>query len=71
VAWADEVVVCDAHATQTRVIAAAPSDMPFSSNASIRANWTATVVEMVKANYLDGITFDYESPIDPGDVMSQ
>ena len=69
VAWADDVVVCEAHETQTRVIAAAPSDMPFSSDQSVRANWTKSVVDMVMTTGIDGITFDYESTIPQGDVM--
>jgi len=71
VAWADDVIVCDAHATETRVIAAAPGDMPFSSDPKVRANWTKSVVEMVKITGIDGITFDYESAIPQGDIMME
>jgi GH18 family chitinase len=41
--------------------------MPFSSNSTVRANWTKSVVEMVETTGIDGITFDYESPIPQGD----
>ena len=45
--------------------------MPFSSDPDVRANWTNSVVDMVKTTGIDGITFDYESAIPQGDIMMQ
>lgn len=71
VAWAGGDIICKAHQNGARVIAAAPTDMPLTNDKAVRAKWTRSVVQMVKDNFVDGVTFDYEEPIAPGDPKSQ
>ena len=37
--------------------------MPFTDNATVRKQWIDATVEAVDSHFLDGITFDYESPM--------
>lgn len=64
VAWAnDQDMMCHAHSKNVRMIAAAPQNMPLTNNKTKRKAWIETAVTMVENLHLDGITFDYESPI--------
>jgi len=47
-----------------RLIAPAPDPIPLTNNQTLREIYIQQAIQMVKENYLDGITFDYESPID-------
>eukprot|EP00658_Telonema_sp_P-2_P066818 TRINITY_DN55785_c0_g1_i1.p1 TRINITY_DN55785_c0_g1~~TRINITY_DN55785_c0_g1_i1.p1 ORF type:complete len:217 (+),score=45.91 TRINITY_DN55785_c0_g1_i1:70-720(+) len=72
VAWAsDPELVCTAHAHGARVIAGVPSGMPLSDDPAVRAVWVAKTVAMVKLQHLDGVTFDYESPLAWDDPRNQ
>eukprot|EP00048_Salpingoeca_helianthica_P017748 m.238852 g.238852 ORF g.238852 m.238852 type:complete len:375 (+) comp22080_c0_seq1:91-1215(+) len=63
-AWVDKPeVMCEAHAHGARVIAAAPDGMPLTSDKAARTAWINKTIDYVKANFFDGITFDYESPL--------
>ena len=69
VAWStDRPLVCLAHKHDARLIAAAPLSniTQLGINATVRQAWIAKVVAMVKALNIDGVTFDYESPIANG-----
>jgi len=67
IAWAtDPELICHAHANGVRVVAAAPSftaDLLTTNNNTVRELWIDSTVAMVRAQRLDGITFDFESPI--------
>ena len=65
VAWNvnDPLLVCSAHANNVRLIAGAPGDMPLSGDSSVRSAWIQATISSIKALHLDGLTFDYESPI--------
>lgn len=66
VAWpGDEgaALVCEAHARGARVISAAPPII-FTPNKAERAAWIASLLASLKSRFLDGVTFDYESPLD-------
>eukprot|EP01061_Rhynchopus_euleeides_P038226 TRINITY_DN6566_c0_g1_i1.p1 TRINITY_DN6566_c0_g1~~TRINITY_DN6566_c0_g1_i1.p1 ORF type:complete len:430 (+),score=150.24 TRINITY_DN6566_c0_g1_i1:103-1290(+) len=69
VAWQTEAdFMCLAHKHGVRVIAGAPNLnlTLIGTNQTAREAYVSGVVEMVKALHIDGITFDYESPIEPG-----
>jgi len=59
----DPNLLCTAHKNNVRLIAAAPSGIPLTSNETLRQIYIQQAIQLVKDNYLDGITFDYESPI--------
>ena len=63
VAWNANELMCLAHEHGARAIAAAPSGMPLTSNETVRTEWVQRTVSAVKSSFLDGITFDYESPM--------
>lgn len=64
IAWAtDPQLICHAHANNARVIAAAPASIPLTSDKKARDVWVKDAVAYVEAHHLDGITFDYESPM--------
>jgi di-N-acetylchitobiase len=73
VAWnLDAQFVCKAHAHGVRVIA--PHGVAsggfniteLGESASKRAAWIDALVAYIAANHLDGVTFDYESPLAEG-----
>lgn len=65
VAWgSDPQLMCHAHAHGARIISAPPAGMPLTGDSSVRAKWIAGAIAATKAHHLDGITFDYESPMD-------
>jgi spore germination protein YaaH len=69
VAWStDAPLVCLAHKHEARLIASAPlSNITIlGTSATARKAWITKVVAMVKALNIDGVTFDYESPIPNG-----
>lgn len=69
VAWStDRPLVCLAHKHEARLIAAAPLSniTQLGTSATARKAWITKVVAMVKALNIDGVTFDYESPIANG-----
>lgn len=57
--------MCTAHRNGVRMILPAPANMPLSSDPTVRQAWIKTVLEQVKMTFADGMTFDYESPMDP------
>lgn len=64
ICWADDPqLVCTAHAHGARVIGAIPDGMPLSGDKAVRAAYINRTVSMVRAQHLDGVTFDYESPL--------
>eukprot|EP00929_Paragymnodinium_shiwhaense_P089053 TRINITY_DN49311_c0_g1_i1.p1 TRINITY_DN49311_c0_g1~~TRINITY_DN49311_c0_g1_i1.p1 ORF type:complete len:407 (-),score=59.33 TRINITY_DN49311_c0_g1_i1:78-1298(-) len=65
-------VVCAAHKRGARVIGTPPSYL-FTANETKRREWVENVVAATKANFFDGITFDYENPMDmtPGSATYQ
>jgi len=64
VAWADNAeMICTAHASGARRIAAAP-ELVFSSNRKERRKWIDRLIGTMKRDFYDGVTFDYENPLD-------
>jgi len=64
VAWAsDPTIICEAHKTGARIIAAAPNYV-FSPSRAIRRAWIEKLISYMKAGLFDGVTFDYEGPMD-------
>eukprot|EP01064_Diplonema_japonicum_P002610 TRINITY_DN1165_c8_g1_i1.p1 TRINITY_DN1165_c8_g1~~TRINITY_DN1165_c8_g1_i1.p1 ORF type:complete len:408 (+),score=51.13 TRINITY_DN1165_c8_g1_i1:64-1224(+) len=59
--------MCTAHKHGARVIAGALGfDLKIlGSNSTAREEYVANTVAMVKAKFLDGVTFDFESPLPP------
>ena len=55
--------VCEAHKHGARVIAGAPAIL-FSPDPAKRRAWIDALIVSLKSRYLDGVTFDYESPLD-------
>jgi hypothetical protein len=70
IAWSTDIeLVCTAHKHGARLVAAAPVGQ-IEATFAVLTTWVATVVAMVKALHIDGVTFDYESPIANGDPLS-
>ncbi|KAL7578623.1 hypothetical protein ACA910_009769 [Epithemia clementina (nom. ined.)] len=69
IAWAPDALLCQAHAHGTRLIAATPPlDLPsMVGNATARAVWIESTLQMVQGRFFDGVTFDYEEPMDGTD----
>jgi len=64
VAWANNAdMICKAHASGARRIAAAP-DLVFTSDRKERRQWIDRIIETMKRYFYDGVTFDYEIPLD-------
>lgn len=64
VAWADDHnIICEAHKTGARIIAGAPT-IEFSSNVTVRRAWIDKLITTMKNGWYDGVTFDYEGPMD-------
>jgi len=70
IAWADSdpSLVCKAHSHGVRVIAGAPGGMPLNGSKEERQNWIDDLVKDIQSRHLDGVTFDYESPLAYDDV---
>ena len=69
IAWSTEPeLVCIAHKHNARLVAAAPllNITELGLDASKRAKWVTSTVATAKALHIDGVTFDYESPIARG-----
>lgn len=65
IAWASDAIMCQAHQHHVRAIANVPSiNMELILEADYRQEWVQNVTHMVQSRYFDGVTFDYESPID-------
>lgn len=64
IAWAerDPSFMCVAHSHGTRVIMAAPHFV-LTGNVTERREYARTVLETLRENFLDGVTFDYELPL--------
>jgi len=71
VAWvSNSELMCRAHAAGARAIMAAPNpESVLSSDASARAAWVTSTVNAVRASYLDGVVFDWESPCPVGSPL--
>jgi hypothetical protein len=63
VAWSDPSIVCEAHQAGARLIAGTPP-LIFSSSKLERRIWIKNLVTMLRDNFYDGVTFDYEEPMD-------
>lgn len=63
VAWSDPSSVCSAHQAGARLIAGTPP-LIFSSSKLERHKWIKDLAAMLKDNFYDGVTFDYEEPMD-------
>lgn len=63
VAWADHAeVMCEAHRSNARVIGSVGTI--FSPDPAVRQMWIHNVIASVKSRFLDGVTFDFEDPMD-------
>lgn len=72
-------LTCRAHAAGARVVMAAPDPLPLNGSGSgssgddddgrdavaARALWVEGAVSKVQGAFMDGIVFDWESPVDP------
>ena len=66
IAWGETPgLLCLAHQHNVRIILSAPS-VVLTDNATARADYASTVVQLVQHNFADGVTFDYESPLPIG-----
>lgn len=76
----DWQLICHAHAHGARVVAFAPGgtqgaggavptdfQMPLSANLTLRRQWVTAAVELVRELALDGLNFDFESPLNATD----
>jgi len=73
VAWGqDPELVCRAHLSGARVVAAAPL-LVFSPDPAVRKAWIDKLVPSLRSQFLDGVTFDFESPLDksPGSPTAE
>ena len=61
---ADPSVICRAHAAKVKVTGNAPYPREQLHNASFLAAFVAQQVAAVQTQFLDGINFDFEDPID-------
>jgi di-N-acetylchitobiase len=66
----DDQLICEAHRHGVRVIYGAPNDLPFEGNATEKTAYVRKLVDFVQDNFLDGVTFDYESPADAGTPLA-
>jgi di-N-acetylchitobiase len=72
----DPQIVCAAHAAGARLVvdygSHAADPMPLSPSAAVRAAWIHRLLATLRANWLDGVTFAFESPLDktPGSATS-
>eukprot|EP01059_Diplonema_ambulator_P033419 TRINITY_DN6975_c0_g3_i2.p1 TRINITY_DN6975_c0_g3~~TRINITY_DN6975_c0_g3_i2.p1 ORF type:complete len:405 (+),score=115.60 TRINITY_DN6975_c0_g3_i2:158-1216(+) len=71
IAWATgDEAMCTAHENNARIISGAiglstANLTQMTKNPTLIDKYVADTVSMVKAQYIDGVTFDYESPLDP------
>ncbi|KAL3922982.1 MAG: hypothetical protein SGPRY_004365 [Prymnesium sp.] len=56
-------LVCHAHRHGARVISGAPAPL-FSPDALRREGWIHALLDSVRSRWLDGVTFDYEEPME-------
>lgn len=67
VAWADTLktpsYVCQAHKAGVRLIRHSPTVL-FSSSQVERSKWIDSLLSLLQEGFYDGVTFDYESPMD-------
>ena len=65
IAWDinDPLLICTAHSYNTRLIVGAPDNMPLTNNETIRLQYINSIISFIQQNFIDGITFDYELPI--------
>ncbi|EDQ92527.1 uncharacterized protein MONBRDRAFT_13539 [Monosiga brevicollis MX1] len=65
IAWnTNKTLLCEAHRANVRVVAKAINvNETVFSDAATQAAWIDATVAMITENYLDGLNFDYESPI--------
>jgi di-N-acetylchitobiase len=63
IAWGSGIdLVCEAHAHNVRVIAAVSP--PLTDNQTAISEFVAATVASVTTNFYDGVTFDWESPVE-------
>ena len=73
-AWADNDpdVLCTAHSHGVRLITSLNNiAIPFTNSSEERLNWIKQEFAIVKGQFFDGLTFDYESPMTLNSVQSQ
>eukprot|EP00501_MAST-03F_sp_TOSAG23-6_P000835 GSMAST32.ASY1.ANO1.866.1 assembled CDS len=65
VAWSqNDVMTCAAHAHGSRALLAAPSvDLGLLKTVSARLLWVKAVITQIITRFVDGVVFDYESPL--------
>eukprot|EP01059_Diplonema_ambulator_P029700 TRINITY_DN4938_c0_g1_i1.p1 TRINITY_DN4938_c0_g1~~TRINITY_DN4938_c0_g1_i1.p1 ORF type:complete len:411 (+),score=73.94 TRINITY_DN4938_c0_g1_i1:170-1234(+) len=77
IAWATgDAAMCTAHKNNARIIAGAIELTTYNltmmtQNPALIDQYVADTVSMVKAQYLDGVTFDYESPLAPHSLEAE
>jgi len=71
IAWSTfDEIGCAAHQNNVRVILASPT-VVLTPNATARQIWIKSALAQVQATWLDGITFDWESPTPQGSNVSE
>jgi len=68
---ADPSVICRAHAAKVKVTGNAPYPRDQLHNASFLASFVSQQVSAVQTQFLDGINFDFEDPIDSSGASAQ
>lgn len=63
--------MCEAHRNGVRIVRGAPNDIPFKSNETEIREWVESLVQDIVSRNLDGVTFDYESPLSVDDPNVQ
>lgn len=59
----DNNILCAAHRHGTRLIAGAPDVSAYlTADVGTRKKYVDALVDLVRGHYVDGVTFDYESP---------
>jgi Di-N-acetylchitobiase len=62
IAWASGIdLICEAHAAGVRIIAGVSP--PLTDNQTAIDEFIAETIQSIQENYLDGVTFDYESAV--------
>ena len=68
---ADPSVICRAHAAKVKVTGNAPYPRDQLHNASFLSSFVSDQVAAVQTQFLDGINFDFEDPIDSSGASAQ
>jgi len=76
IAWANESdteLLCHAHKHNVRLISAAnrPEKAFLNGSEAAMVEWVRSTVARLSSIHFDGVTFDYEAPMDPTDTHTQ